>query len=116
MSHGARDFAATRDETHGLQSLQHRMVLRSEIRGKLSMTNKHDGHQSNSSRVKVQGMHCPNCEVLIERRFKKISGVRRVNANHVTGIVDIVHYGALDVDALQNAIGDEEYTVTQLQR
>jgi len=77
------------------------------------MTSKHGG---NSLRVKMQGMHCPNCEVLIERSFKKISGVRRVNANHVTGIVDIVHYGALDVGALQRALADEEYTVTQLQR
>jgi uncharacterized protein len=80
------------------------------------MTNKYGDHKPNSLRVKVQGMHCPNCEVLIERRFKKISGVRRVNANHVTGIVDIVHYGALDVGALQRALADEEYTVTQLQR
>jgi len=80
------------------------------------MTNKHDRHQSNSLRVKVQGMHCPNCEVLIERRFKKISGVRRVNANHVAGIVDIVHYGALDAGALQSAIADDGYTVTQLRQ
>src|SRR5713226_8212203 len=78
------------------------------------MTNRSGGHQT--LRVKVKGMHCPNCEVLIERRFKKISGVRRVSANHVSGIVDIVHYGALDVSALQSALADEEYTVTQLQR
>jgi protein-disulfide isomerase/sulfite exporter TauE/SafE/copper chaperone CopZ len=78
------------------------------------MANKHDGHQSNSLRVKVQGMHCPNCEVLIERRFKKIPGVGRVDANHVTGMVHIVHYGALNVGTLQSAISDEEYTVTQL--
>src|SRR5258708_3442952 len=80
------------------------------------MRNKHHGHQANSLRVKVQGMHCPNWEVLIERKFKKQCGVRRFSANHVSGIVDIVHHGALDVGALQSAIGDEEYTVTQLQR
>lgn len=80
------------------------------------MTNKHGSHHANSLRVKVQGMYCPNCEVLIERRFKKISGVRRVSANHVSGIVDIVYYGALDIGALQSALADEEYTVTQLQR
>lgn len=64
--------------------------------------------------LKIQGMHCPNCEVLIERRFKKIFGVRKVSAHYNTGAVEIVHYGHLDVGALQDAIKDDGYTVSDL--
>jgi copper chaperone CopZ len=61
-------------------------------------------------RLKVDGMHCANCEVLIERRFKKIAGIRPVKVSHVTGIADINCYGDVDVATLQHAIADDGYT------
>jgi sulfite exporter TauE/SafE/copper chaperone CopZ len=64
--------------------------------------------------LKVGGMHCANCEVLIERRFKKIAGVRRVKVDHVTGRAAINCYGDLDMAALQGAIADDGYTVSRL--
>src|SRR5712691_4965302 len=78
------------------------------------MSGKYETHGWKTHRVNIQGMHCANCETLIERKFKKISGVRRVDANHVTGTVEISHYGNLDIKALQAALGDEEYTVEAL--
>jgi sulfite exporter TauE/SafE len=51
---------------------------------------------------------------LIERRFKKIPGVRRVNANHVTGITEVSHFGDLDINALEAAIADDGgYTISR---
>ena len=45
-------------------------------------------------------MHCANCEVLIERRLKKIAGVRRVKVSHITGRAEINCYGDLDLSDL----------------
>jgi sulfite exporter TauE/SafE/copper chaperone CopZ len=78
------------------------------------MTAKHRNHAWRVVQLKVDGMHCANCEVLIERRFKKISGVRRVNVSHVTGRAEINCYGELDLAALQRAIADDGYTVSRL--
>ncbi len=76
------------------------------------MTNKSNSHQWNTLLVKIKGMHCANCEVLIERKFKKIAGVRRVRASHASGIAEIVAYGNLDITAVHRAIADDGYTVS----
>ena len=62
--------------------------------------------------VGVRGMHCPNCEVLIERCFKSIPGIHAVKARHYAGTVTIRHDGDVSLDALQRALGDEDYAVT----
>src|SRR5262245_8951008 len=49
---------------------------------------------------------------LVERKFKKIAGVRKVNARHATGKTEIVHSGDLDPAPLRNAIADDGYTVS----
>jgi uncharacterized protein len=64
--------------------------------------------------LKIEGMHCVNCEVLIERRLKKISGVRRVKASHVTGTAEINCQGNLDLAALEGVIAGDGYTVSHL--
>jgi uncharacterized protein len=64
--------------------------------------------------LKIEGMHCPNCEVLIERRLKKIAGVRRVQASHVTGTAEVHCRGNLELMALEGAITDDGYSVSHL--
>jgi protein-disulfide isomerase/sulfite exporter TauE/SafE/copper chaperone CopZ len=66
-------------------------------------------------RLKVSGMHCANCEVLIERRFKKLAGVHRVKARHATGKADVVYSGDLDIATLQGAVADDGYGVSPWQ-
>src|SRR6202140_3712893 len=65
--------------------------------------------------LKIDGMHCANCEVLIERRLTKIAGVRRAKVSHVTGRAEINCYGDLDITVVQRAIADDGYTVSRLQ-
>lgn len=79
------------------------------------MSAKYRSHGWKMLRLKIDGMHCANCEVLIERRFKKIAGVRRVKVNSTTGMAEVNCYGAVDIATLQSAIGDEGYTVWLLQ-
>jgi uncharacterized protein len=62
--------------------------------------------------VKIGGMHCPNCEVLIERRFKAVQGIRKVRARHAAGTAEITYDGALDLRALREAVEEDGYTVS----
>jgi uncharacterized protein len=78
------------------------------------MTAEHRNHGCRMLQLKIDGMHCANCEVLIERRFKKIAGVRRVKVSYLTGRAEINCYGDLDLATLQRAIADDGYTVSRL--
>jgi sulfite exporter TauE/SafE/copper chaperone CopZ len=62
-------------------------------------------------KLKIDGMHCINCEVYIERSLKKVPGVSRVKANYAAGEVDIVYSGEIDPDHLQGAIAEDGYTI-----
>jgi uncharacterized protein len=61
--------------------------------------------------VDIGGMHCPNCETLVERRFKAIAGVRTVDAHATNGTATIHHEGSVDIAALQASLLDDGYTV-----
>ncbi len=61
--------------------------------------------------IKIEGMHCASCEVLIERRFKKIEGVEKVHVNHATGEVEIICSKELSIEQLQESIKDTKYKV-----
>ncbi len=61
--------------------------------------------------VTIRGMHCAACEVMIERKFKKVPGVERVNVNHATGKAQIHCSRVPDMRELQKAIDGHGYTV-----
>lgn len=63
--------------------------------------------------VYVDGMTCRSCEIIIERKFKRVRGVRRVDADAGSGVVKIVCQGgcAPDVGEFRNALKGHEYTV-----
>lgn len=42
-------------------------------------------------RIRVRGMTCTSCEVIIERTLKRLPGVKRVKVNHATGWCEIIH-------------------------
>src|ERR1700752_843842 len=60
----------------------------------------------------VGGMTCVNCEILVERRFKEIPGVQRVNVSHTRGYAELDHVGDLDIATLQHAVKEDGYTVS----
>ena len=39
--------------------------------------------------LKIEGLHCGNCEVFVERKFKSVPGVQKVSVNHATGRAEI---------------------------
>jgi sulfite exporter TauE/SafE/copper chaperone CopZ len=64
-----------------------------------------------SMKLAVTGMHCPNCEVLVERRLLALDGITRVRASHTNGAAHIDYTGTLDVGALHHAVEEDGYRV-----
>ncbi len=60
----------------------------------------------------VQGMHCVNCSVAIERRFKELPHVHRVSVDYPGGQAVVGYSDELDVATLNAAIGEYGYTVS----
>jgi sulfite exporter TauE/SafE/copper chaperone CopZ len=71
---------------------------------------RHDTHLT-VLQLDVRGMHCANCAVSIERRFKQLPQVNSASVDYPTGRAEISHTGVLDIASLQQAIGDDGYTV-----
>ncbi len=61
--------------------------------------------------VKIEGMHCHSCEILIESTFKSIEGVTNVKTNYHTGNTEITSNRELSIEELQQSIKDAAYIV-----
>lgn len=70
--------------------------------------------QLQCDRVQINGMTCTSCEVIIERKLKKLPGVQKVEVKHATGACAIycVPNTALKLSDIQRAIASDGYTVT----
>lgn len=60
--------------------------------------------------IKVAGMHCNSCKVLIEDALYEIKGVQEVSANFQNGKVIVKYEGNL-LDKIKNSIEKEGYKV-----
>lgn len=58
-------------------------------------------------------MHCASCEVLIERKWKRIPGVHKVSVNHATGRAEILASQEPALEQLEQPIRDKGYTVSR---
>src|SRR3989344_5970409 len=65
----------------------------------------------NKHKVKIRGMHCASCEVLIERKFNKINGVEKVKVNHAKGEAEVHSSRNIELGELQQALDGQEYEV-----
>lgn len=66
-------------------------------------------------KLKIHGMHCASCEVLIERKFKKISGVEKVRVSHHDGKAELLCSTDPDICALDGLLKADGYRVTSWQ-
>lgn len=67
---------------------------------------------SKKIKLKIHGMHCASCEVLIERKFQKIPGVEKVHVNHASGKAEIYCSQEPRLYELQSAIKSDGYNVS----
>lgn len=71
-----------------------------------------DNQHLKKVKLKIHGMHCANCEVLIERKFKKIAGVEKVNVGYANGKAEILCSREPQIRELQSVIHQDGYAVS----
>ena len=69
----------------------------------------------NIRKFAVDGMHCQSCELMIERRLKKLPNVRQVDVNAAKGVARVVCEGEPPtIEALNAAVIEDGYKVRPL--
>ncbi len=68
--------------------------------------------QLRTTELKIHGMTCQSCEVLIERKLKKIPHIKDVQVNAAKGTAQVTSAQNLDLGELQQALTDSGYTIT----
>lgn len=71
-----------------------------------------DNQSLKKVQFKIHGMHCASCEVVIERKFKKIAGIEKVNVSHVNGKAEVFCSQEPSIHELQKAIKHDGYGVS----
>lgn len=61
---------------------------------------------------KIQGMHCPSCNILIEDKFKSLKNIKNVKANFKTQEAEIYFEDNIDVKKLNKLISPFGYKIT----
>ena len=75
-----------------------------DYKGYILESDSKDNQNENEKKLFIEGMHCPSCEVLVERKLKKINGINGVNVDFRKGEAKI-HYDKLpDENKLRKAI------------
>ncbi|QQG38658.1 MAG: sulfite exporter TauE/SafE family protein [Candidatus Woesearchaeota archaeon] len=70
----------------------------------------------NKIEVKINGMTCSSCEVLIERKFKAIPGVEKAKVNHASGKAELFCSKEPNLNELNNAIRENGYSVGHIDK
>lgn len=61
--------------------------------------------------LKVSGMHCPACKMLVEDALNEIKGAKAVSVNHTTGVVTVAYDSNATLEQIKTAIQKEGFTV-----
>jgi Cd2+/Zn2+-exporting ATPase len=61
--------------------------------------------------VRVEGMDCASCAVMIEKRVRQLPGVHRATVNFAAGRLDAEHDASVAVEQLEEAVRDAGYGV-----
>ena len=63
--------------------------------------------------LKIAGMHCPSCEILIEDKFKSLNNVLKVKANHKTQTAEVFLKGKLDKEKINQQLQKFGYQIKE---
>lgn len=63
--------------------------------------------------INVEGMHCEGCENRIKNAIKEIDGIEEVNANHETGIVNVIVKKSVNEKEIKDTIEDIGFEVKE---
>ncbi|MEK7116882.1 MAG: sulfite exporter TauE/SafE family protein [Patescibacteria group bacterium] len=71
-----------------------------------------ENKQLKKVKLKIHGMHCASCEVLIERKFKNVAGIEKVHVNHTNGKADLLCSCEPNLRQLNNLVSESGYQVS----
>ena len=63
-------------------------------------------------KLKIHGMHCASCEIIIEQKFKKVAGVEKVRVDHVGGKAELTVTREPNIEHLNDLIKEYGYDVS----
>lgn len=61
------------------------------------------------TKIKLQGLHCPSCQKIVEKRLKGLEGVEGVNVNLDSGAVHITGDRLFDKDDIMKVLKGTGY-------
>ena len=61
--------------------------------------------------VRVEGMDCASCAVMVEKRVGQLPGVRRATVNFAAGRLDAEHDASVEVERIEQAVKEAGYGV-----
>ncbi len=68
--------------------------------------------KSCAMQVAIEGMTCHSCELTVERKWRKVAGVKKVEVSAAAGTASLLVEGEMpSLEILQNALGEEKYVV-----
>lgn len=70
-------------------------------------------HHIKKIKFKIHGTHCASCEVLIERKFKKLAGIEKVKVNFSSGKAELLCSREPKIWELEKAIKEDGYRVSK---
>lgn len=65
-------------------------------------------------KLKISGMHCASCEILVERQFKTVAGVEKVYVSQAAGKATVYYDNRPDLEKLQTSITEAGYAITDV--
>jgi len=66
-------------------------------------------------KAKIAGMTCASCEVLIERKLRKLPGISGVHVSHARGEAELTCTTEPSIQELNDALKEQGYAVTALE-
>ncbi len=71
-----------------------------------------DSQKLKKVKLKIHGMHCASCEILVERKLKKVYGIENVRVNHVSGEAEVVYSHEPNISQLSNLLKEDGYYIS----
>lgn len=65
-------------------------------------------------KFKVHGTHCQSCELIIEEKFKTLSGVQSVHVNHATGKIKFIASREPGLSEMNALVEQDGYKISSL--
>lgn len=65
--------------------------------------------------LQINGMTCHSCEILLERKFRKIHGVEKAKVDHASGKAEIFCTKDVPIEKFENVLKGEKYAISSSQ-